>query len=58
MGSVTHMKDLSGENRKVVVSKHYPDKASVTVLDVKSRKRKTVKTTCIAINFLLYTCCL
>lgn len=42
MGSVTEMKDLSGEKRRVVVFKNYPDKGSVTVIDVKSRKRKTV----------------
>ena len=42
MGSVAEMKDLSGEKRRVVVSKNYPDKGSVTVVDVKSRKRKTV----------------
>ena len=41
-GSVAEMKDLSGEKRRVVVLKNYPDKGSVTVLDVKSRKRKTV----------------
>lgn len=43
MGSVTEMKDISGEKRKAVVFKHIPDKGSVTVVDVKSRKRKTVK---------------
>ncbi|XP_078346247.1 zinc finger ZZ-type and EF-hand domain-containing protein 1-like isoform X2 [Oculina patagonica] len=43
MGSVAEMKDLSGEKRRVVVFKNYPDKGSVTVVDVKSRKRKTVK---------------
>lgn len=41
-GSVAEMKDLSGDKRRVVVLKNYPDKGSVTVLDVKSRKRKTV----------------
>jgi len=41
-GSVAEMKDLSGEKRRVVVLKNYPDKGSVTVMDVKSRKRKTV----------------
>lgn len=42
MGSVAEMKDLSGEKRRVVVLKNYSDKGSVTVMDVKSRKRKTV----------------
>lgn len=42
MGSVAEMKDLSGEKRRVVVLKYYPDKGSVTVVDVKSRKRKMV----------------
>lgn len=42
-GSVTEMKDVCGEKRKAVVLKHYPDKGSVTVVDVKSRKRKTVR---------------
>lgn len=42
MGSVAETKDLSGEKRRVVVLKNYPDKGSVTVMDVKSRKRKTV----------------
>ena len=41
-GSVAEMKDLSGEKRRVVVLKNFPDKGSVTVMDVKSRKRKTV----------------
>ena len=41
-GSVTEMKDASGEKRKAVVFKHDPDKGAVTVIDVKSRKRKTV----------------
>jgi len=39
---VAEMKDLSGEKRRVVVLKNFPDKGSVTVMDVKSRKRKTV----------------
>ena len=39
---MAEMKDLSGDKRRVVVLKNYPDKGSVTVLDVKSRKRKTV----------------
>lgn len=42
MGSVTEMKDVSGEKRRAVVFKHFPDKGSVTVVDVKSRKKKTV----------------
>ncbi|XP_020615974.1 zinc finger ZZ-type and EF-hand domain-containing protein 1-like isoform X2 [Orbicella faveolata] len=42
-GSVAEMKDLSGEKRRVVVLKNYPDKGSVTVMDIKSRKKKTVK---------------
>lgn len=42
MGSVVEMKDLSGEKRRAVVFKYYPDKGAVTVIDVKSRKRKTV----------------
>ena len=41
-GSVTEMKDASGEKRKTVVFKHDPDKGAVTVIDVKTRKRKTV----------------
>ncbi|XP_027043421.1 zinc finger ZZ-type and EF-hand domain-containing protein 1-like isoform X1 [Pocillopora damicornis] len=43
MGSVVEMKDPSGEKRRAVVFKYYLDKGSVTVIDVKSRKRKTVK---------------
>lgn len=42
MGSVAGMKDLSGEKRRVVVARSSPDKDSITVFDVKSRKRKTV----------------
>lgn len=41
-GSVAEMKDLSGEKQRVVVLKNFPDKGSVTVMDVKSRKKKTV----------------
>ena len=41
-GSITEMKDASGEKRKAVVFKHDPDKGVVTVIDVKSRKKKTV----------------
>ena len=36
------MKDAGGETRRAVVSKHLPDKATVTVFDVRSRKKKTV----------------
>lgn len=43
MGSVVEMKDPSGEKRRAVVFKYYLDKGSVTVIDVKSRKRKTVR---------------
>ncbi|XP_022784131.1 zinc finger ZZ-type and EF-hand domain-containing protein 1-like [Stylophora pistillata] len=43
MGSVVEMKDPSGEKRRAVVFKYYLDKGSVTIIDVKSRKRKTVK---------------
>jgi len=43
MGSVSEMKDVSGEKRKAVVLKHFPDKGGVTVVDIKSRKKKTVK---------------
>lgn len=42
MGSVTEMKDISGEKRKTVVFKHVPEKGEVTVVDMKTRKRKTV----------------
>ncbi|XP_073246845.1 zinc finger ZZ-type and EF-hand domain-containing protein 1-like isoform X1 [Porites lutea] len=43
MGSVTEMKDISGEKRKTVVFKHVPEKGEVTVVDMKTRKKKTVK---------------
>ena len=52
MGSVSEMKDVSGEKRKAVVLKHFPDKGVVTVVDIKSRKKKTVNVSlvCFAVN--------
>ena len=47
MGSVSEMKDVSGEKRKAVVLKHFPDKGVVTVVDIKSRKKKTVNVSCL-----------
>ena len=38
------MKDVSGEKRRAIVSKPCPDKANVQVLDIRSRKKKTVCT--------------
>lgn len=38
------MKDVSGEKRRAIVSKPCPDKATVQVFDVRSRKKKTVGT--------------
>ncbi|XP_068674922.1 zinc finger ZZ-type and EF-hand domain-containing protein 1-like [Montipora foliosa] len=42
-GCLMEMKDAGGETRRAVVSKHLPDKGTVTVFDVRSRKKKTVK---------------
>ena len=36
------MKDVSGEKRRAIVSKPCPDKATVQVFDIRSRKKKTV----------------
>lgn len=36
------MKDASGEKRRAVVSRPCPDKATVQVFDIRSRKKKTV----------------
>lgn len=42
-GCVMEMKDVSGEKRRAIVSKPCPDKATVQVFDIRSRKKKTVK---------------
>ena len=42
MGSVVEVKDFAGERRKTVVMKYYSETGAVLVVDVKSRKKKTV----------------
>ena len=44
MGSVVEVKESGGDRRKVVVMKYYPDKGAVMVVDMKSRRKKTVGT--------------
>ncbi|XP_031567894.1 zinc finger ZZ-type and EF-hand domain-containing protein 1-like [Actinia tenebrosa] len=43
MGSVVEVKQIAEENRKAVVLKSYPEKGAVMVIDIKSRRKKSVK---------------
>ena len=54
MGSVVELKETGGDRRKVVVMKYYPDKGAVMVIDLKSRRRKTV---CLITNVLVFSFC-
>lgn len=50
MGSIVEVKQIAEENRKAAVLKSYPEKGAVMVIDIKSRRKKSVSFVCYCVK--------